>query len=209
MVRIDSEYFDIICYEYDDGFPKTFECDDYIAPVISLLNKRGYYTKNCCEGHVSPSYYNTERSEYLRIDKVYITYGIYYSGAYIMMDDKVTNIPVEDFPFNEWRIEINDIYQNPNSGDILLGRDKIDITSKEEYRKIYKKLNKKGMKHIIIIRQKGGKINEYIKSISDRDANYEDMYRIIHMRNKDIEKLYKWAKELKENLLFKRMKEFT
>ena len=29
-----------------------FECDEFIAPIISLLNKKGYRTKFCCEGHL-------------------------------------------------------------------------------------------------------------------------------------------------------------
>ena len=28
-----------------------FECDDLIAPAISLLNKKGYRTEFCCSGH--------------------------------------------------------------------------------------------------------------------------------------------------------------
>ena len=30
---------------------RSFECDDLIAPIISLLNKKGYKTKFCCAGH--------------------------------------------------------------------------------------------------------------------------------------------------------------
>lgn len=29
----------------------TFDCDCRIAEVIEVLNKKGYYTGNCCEGH--------------------------------------------------------------------------------------------------------------------------------------------------------------
>ena len=29
----------------------TFDCDYRIAEVIEALNKKGYYTGNCCEGH--------------------------------------------------------------------------------------------------------------------------------------------------------------
>ena len=31
-----------------------FECDDLIAPAISLLNKKGYRTRFCCSGHPFP-----------------------------------------------------------------------------------------------------------------------------------------------------------
>lgn len=29
----------------------TFDCDSRIAEVIKILNEKGYYTGNCCEGH--------------------------------------------------------------------------------------------------------------------------------------------------------------
>lgn len=33
-----------------------FECDDLMAPAISLLNKKGYKTKFCCSGHTYPKH---------------------------------------------------------------------------------------------------------------------------------------------------------
>ena len=33
---------------------RSFECDDLIAPVISVLNQKGYKTKFCCCGHPYP-----------------------------------------------------------------------------------------------------------------------------------------------------------
>ena len=41
---INSKTFEII----DD----VFEVDEDIAEAISILNKKGYYTKYCCSGHV-------------------------------------------------------------------------------------------------------------------------------------------------------------
>jgi hypothetical protein len=35
---------------------RSFECDDLIAPVISLLNQKGYKTNFCCAGHPYPNY---------------------------------------------------------------------------------------------------------------------------------------------------------
>lgn len=35
---------------------RSFECDDLIAPIISLLNKKGYKTKFCCAGHPYSEY---------------------------------------------------------------------------------------------------------------------------------------------------------
>lgn len=36
---------------YWDGKAQTFQCDSNIAQAIFLLNQKGYYTGNCCEGH--------------------------------------------------------------------------------------------------------------------------------------------------------------
>ena len=35
---------------------RSFECDDLIAPIISVLNKKGYKTNFCCAGHPYPHY---------------------------------------------------------------------------------------------------------------------------------------------------------
>ena len=35
---------------------RSFECDDLIAPVISILNQKGYETNFCCAGHPYPNY---------------------------------------------------------------------------------------------------------------------------------------------------------
>ena len=35
---------------------RSFECDDLIAPLISLLNQKGYKTRFCCSGHPFPHY---------------------------------------------------------------------------------------------------------------------------------------------------------
>ena len=34
-------------------FEPVFECDELIAPVISILNRKGYKTQFCCSGHVN------------------------------------------------------------------------------------------------------------------------------------------------------------
>lgn len=44
-----SKFIDINTFEIKDNY---FEVDDNIAEAISLLNKKGYTTKNCCEGHL-------------------------------------------------------------------------------------------------------------------------------------------------------------
>ena len=44
-----SKFIDINTFEIKDNY---FEVDDNIAEAISLLNKKGYKTRNCCEGHL-------------------------------------------------------------------------------------------------------------------------------------------------------------
>lgn len=46
-------YSDISVSEVEQ---RSFDCDDLIAPVISILNQKGYVTNFCCAGHPYPQY---------------------------------------------------------------------------------------------------------------------------------------------------------
>lgn len=35
----------------DEASPNSFKCDINIAPIVIILNKKGYITEYCCEGH--------------------------------------------------------------------------------------------------------------------------------------------------------------
>lgn len=51
MAYINKNDFTIVSFVdvlFEDQY---FECDDLIAPAISLLNKKGYKTLFCCSGH--------------------------------------------------------------------------------------------------------------------------------------------------------------
>lgn len=50
MLYIDKETYDIVMNKKNDE--SYFECDDNMAPIISILNKKGYKTAYCCEGHI-------------------------------------------------------------------------------------------------------------------------------------------------------------
>ena len=112
-----------------------FEVDDFMAPIISKLNKKGYATLNCCQGHP----YNTLLDGVFKLnngerihDKVNgkinnvisISNGVKYvfyeqqmiPNAYIMFDEHVRlpSIPKgwtidEDYPDN---LVIRKIYHN-------------------------------------------------------------------------------------------------
>lgn len=57
MAYINKKDFSIMADDITDlqGMEEDyFECDDIIAPTISLLNKKGYRTTFCCGGHPFP-----------------------------------------------------------------------------------------------------------------------------------------------------------
>ena len=45
---MNNKYIDKKTFEIVDN---VFEVDEDIADIISILNKKGYYTKFCCSGH--------------------------------------------------------------------------------------------------------------------------------------------------------------
>lgn len=52
---IDKKTFEVCINEEDH--PKVFVCDKPIAPVIALLNKKGYKTFASCSGHYRVEFY--------------------------------------------------------------------------------------------------------------------------------------------------------
>lgn len=52
---IDKETFEVCTHAEDH--PKVFVCDKPIAPVIALLNKKGYKTFASCSGHYRIEFY--------------------------------------------------------------------------------------------------------------------------------------------------------
>lgn len=52
MAYININTYDILEEPEKEELDDYFECDEFIAPIISLLNKKGYRTKFCCEGHL-------------------------------------------------------------------------------------------------------------------------------------------------------------
>jgi len=53
MALIDRNTFDILEHcELQSGTGDYFECDEELAGIISILNKKGYRTRFCCSGHL-------------------------------------------------------------------------------------------------------------------------------------------------------------
>ena len=63
---INKETFEIV--------DNIFEVDEDIAETISILNKKGYYTKYCCSGHVKDprlyELYNVKNNENFKFKKL-------------------------------------------------------------------------------------------------------------------------------------------
>ena len=58
---MNNKYIDKKTFEIIDN---VFEVDEDIADTISILNKKGYYTKYCCSGHVKdPNIYYMYKEE--------------------------------------------------------------------------------------------------------------------------------------------------
>ena len=77
MTLINKETFDILesinfeaLQEFKCGIDINpddyFECDEEIAPIICLLNKKGYRTKYCCQGHL----YDSINAAVFKIDNI-------------------------------------------------------------------------------------------------------------------------------------------
>ena len=55
-----SSYVGYTCKKCKNEIYETIELDPNIASMISKLNKKGYTTAFCCEGHTSIKYENTD-----------------------------------------------------------------------------------------------------------------------------------------------------
>jgi len=68
---------------------ELFECDEMFAPILSVLNKKGYKTFYSCSGHIKSDYCVTYNPHY---KKVYKTHPI---ESYISFENgtELLNIP--------------------------------------------------------------------------------------------------------------------
>ena len=105
MAYIDKETFNIFSeIAIPEVEKRSFECDDLIAPVISILNKKGYKTKFCCCGHPYPEL----TSMYILIyegynDGISSIFGSFESIDYEFFDKAIEyrEISLSDIPEDE------------------------------------------------------------------------------------------------------------
>ena len=117
----------------DYHIEKMIECDDFMAPILSELNKRGYKTKYSCHGHISKihsSIYGFEVSDN--------NYFVVVRCPYIMFDESVNSEEFDNFNVSGWHIEFENstlrIYANRDSIEKAIDENDYD------YYKFYGKL---------------------------------------------------------------------
>jgi hypothetical protein len=126
MVYIDKKDFNIY-FGVDDIRIKAplFEVDELIAPVISMLNKKGYITTFCCSGHCDNL--PIEKGFALRNDNCYIAFKD------MEMYKKIKNLPDRFY----WDIDENScIIRNDFSfinGDYIYNQYVINKTMNKLY----------------------------------------------------------------------------
>lgn len=168
---IDKRTFEV--FRHEEDYPYAFICDKRIAPVIALLNKKGYSTFASCSGHYKNEFYewfNEDKKnieEYKNDSKVIITdirdsefdyvSIIDKTVIYILFDQKYefSNLP-EDFHYYELKDD--------------------DRTCIETYVSYYD--NDKRKKRNIVekeLDEKINKLNEWVKELPNKKGmiNYE------------------------------------
>jgi hypothetical protein len=68
---------------------KTFVCDEWIAPTIQLLNRKGYRTKYCCSGHITSIPWTGTRT--LTDEKIEMNF-YHCWGCYVFFDMKAKDL---------------------------------------------------------------------------------------------------------------------
>lgn len=188
MLYIDAENFDIVLGNSFLEYADTFECDDYIAPIVSKLNKKGYFTEYSCQGHVSTSRYEEEYVGHKTFK--FDTKNAYdYTPGYIMFKSSVKNISFKGFPFDRWTVELQEYEIDEDGNEQLVLINPIYVNSEREFKKLTKEGNYK-----IIIRDNDDLIKSYIE-VSE-DANDDGLYLMMNTIMRDWDLVYTWSDKL-------------
>lgn len=81
VVYMNPEDFSYVIKTEDSRYDKSyFEVDEFIAPIIQILNRKGFRTKYCCSGHAVNTLYKTREGKEETGFKCYIYFE---DAAYI------------------------------------------------------------------------------------------------------------------------------
>ena len=212
MVKIDPKTFDSFLvsdfFETDeeDDFPYAFECDDYIAPVIMELNKKKWNTLFCCQGHVSSSKFSAKPDhDDNRTVHISVVPKMSFAHPYIVFNPSIKTIPLENFPFECWNVELDLNVKFYNENNVYIGTNTHrmeNIKSKEELIKSTKKHIENDEPYRIIIRHNKNRIRHIEDRANDRPTNGDDIYDALDIIYSDIRKLYYWSKSIPEKIKF-------
>lgn len=96
MAYIEKTTFEIYQQQTTE---ECFECDDIIAPVIRVLNLKGYKTTFCCSGHPF-----MDQNEFIAINQTPEELQEFIDGIYeikeISRDELDSLYPVDDIPLD-------------------------------------------------------------------------------------------------------------
>lgn len=126
MALIDKDTFEIFSDVNSPEVENTFECDDFIAPAIRVLNLKGYKTRFCCSGH--PFLYKTECVSYHSESDV----DIYkcFPGVYSVKEVELEDL--KDTPYYDGLPELIESEPKPTNKKLYFVKLK-QFTSDEAY----------------------------------------------------------------------------
>lgn len=134
-------------YNTEAGCYNSFECDELIAPVIILLNKKGYQTEHCCSGHLygdmDEVIYCHEDKEEADIFKIFPSTSHYYKVGNNCFRLIVDNMISSDcyISFNKSVKEFETLpdgfrQEKTEKGEVYISAEIIRLDSSDEYRKL-------------------------------------------------------------------------
>ena len=89
MALIDKDTFEIFSDVSSPEVENTFECDDFIAPAIRVLNLKGYKTCFCCSGHPFLSK-NTKHHDAIKHTNATFQWGTKSGKEYIDLEPRLS-----------------------------------------------------------------------------------------------------------------------
>lgn len=169
---ISKETFEV--FKHEEDCPYAFICDKKIAPVVALLNKKGYSTFASCSGHYKNEFYEWFNEDMSNLEslikdtKVIITEVRDDSFDYISWVDKtlVYILFDKEYEFENLPDEF-ELYENEDDKRTCI----------QCFVSYYDKNNKRKKRNIVEkeIDEKINKLNEWVKGLPNKKGmiNYE------------------------------------